>query len=109
MTTFTLDDDKPVLFQKLIEAEIEEKVRRAENEFLMKLKEEQVSNSSTLNERVFHTNVLLYVRQSQNVTRKAAKKTFVQKIRTFNVDEIDGRSTFHRHLTSSFFIQNCFE
>ncbi len=59
MTTFTLDDDKPVLFQKLIEAEIEEKVRRAENEYLMKLKEEQVSISSTLKKRVLCTNVVL--------------------------------------------------
>ncbi len=39
----------------------------------------QVSISSTLNARILHTNVLFYVRQSQNVNRKAAKKDFRTK------------------------------
>jgi len=37
--------------------------------------------------------------QSQNVTRKTM---FVQKIRTYNVDEIDTYSEFHQHFTSNF-------
>jgi len=34
----------------------------------------QVSISSTLKAQILHTNVLPYVHQSQNITRKAAKK-----------------------------------
>jgi len=34
---------------------------------------------STLNARILRTNVLLYVYQSQNVTRKAAEKDFRTK------------------------------
>jgi len=49
------------------------------------------SISSTLNARILHTNVLSYVFQSQNVTRKNAKKDFCTKNCAFNVDEIDGR------------------
>jgi hypothetical protein len=39
----------------------------------------QVSISPTLNAKILRTNVLLYVHQSQNVTRKAAKKDFRTK------------------------------
>jgi len=39
----------------------------------------QVSISSTLNARILRTNVLSYVHQSQNVTRKAAKKRLSYK------------------------------
>ncbi len=40
------------------------------------------SISSTLNARILRTNVLSYIHQSQNVTRKAAEMTFVRIIRT---------------------------
>jgi len=52
---------------------------------------------------ILHTNVLSYVHQSQNLTRKAAKKTFVQKICAFNIDEIDARCRCLQHFMSSFF------
>jgi len=45
-------------------------------------REKLLSISSTLNGRIFRTNFLT----KQNVTRET---TFVRKIRTFNVDEID--------------------
>jgi len=34
--------------------------------------------------------------------KKAAEKTFVQKMCMFNVDEIDGRCQFHQHMHSAF-------
>jgi len=40
---------------------------------------DQPSISSTLNARILCTNVLLYVRQSQNVTRKSCAKHFCMK------------------------------
>jgi len=50
----------------------------------------QASISSTLYARIFRTNVILadfFLRMY--VRKKAAETTFVQNIRTFNVDEID--------------------
>jgi hypothetical protein len=43
-----------------------------------------------LNAHIFRTNVILAAFSSYMYIVKAAETTFVQKIRTFNVDEIDG-------------------
>jgi len=40
--------------------------------------------------------------------KKSAEKTFVQKFCTYNVDEIDIRFQFHKHLVSSFFCTKVF-
>jgi len=55
----------------------------------------KVSISSTLNVRIFHTNVVsaaffTYIRMYMRRT-KAAKMKFVRNIRAYNVDEIDQR------------------
>jgi len=51
------------------------------------------SISSTLNVRIFRTNIILaaFLRFFYECTyvKKAAETTFVQKMRAFNVDEID--------------------
>jgi len=65
----------------------------------------QVSISSTFYEQFFCMNFVFYV----NVTRKSCQSvTFVQKICTFNIDEIDYRRQFNQHFTSNFFVQKCF-
>jgi hypothetical protein len=50
---------------------------------------DQQSISSTLNERIFHSNVVSAAFFSYMYVVKATETTLVQKIRTFNVDEID--------------------
>jgi hypothetical protein len=54
--------------------------------------------------RVFRTNVVLADFSSYVYLEKAAETTFVQKMRAFYVDEIDGRSQFHQHLMRKFFL-----
>jgi len=49
-----------------------------------------VSISSTLNVQIFRSNVVLAVFSSYMYIEKAAKMTFVRKMRAYNVDEIDG-------------------
>ncbi len=51
-----------------------------------------MSISSTLNARILRTNVISAAFFSSYMyVKKAAETAFVQKIRTYNVDEIDGR------------------
>jgi hypothetical protein len=56
----------------------------------------QPSISSTLNARFIRTNVILAAFSSYMYVEKAAKTTFIQKRRAFNVDEIDTRWTYTR-------------
>jgi len=51
-----------------------------------------MSISSTLNAQIFCTNVVLAAFSSYMYVVKAAETTFVWKIRTFDIDEIDHRS-----------------
>ncbi len=53
-----------------------------------------VSISSTFYARVFCTNVILAAFSSYMYVEKAAEAMFVRKIRLYNVDEIDGKSTY---------------
>jgi hypothetical protein len=53
----------------------------------------QVSISSTLNARIFCTNIILAAFSSYIDVEKAAETTVIRKICTYNVDEIDGRTT----------------
>ncbi len=59
-----------------------------------------MSISSTLNARVFCTNIILAAFSSYMYLEKAAEKSFVQKNCTLNVDEIDERleSSVQTHL-----------
>jgi len=52
-----------------------------------------------LNVQIFRMNVRFSSFYFVHVTKEM---TFVQKTRTFNVDEIDTNSQFHRHLLAAF-------
>ena len=61
------------------------------------------SISSTLNSRIFRTNIVLAVFSSYMYVVKAPETTFVPKICTFNVDEINTGVNFTNIFSLSFY------